>query len=110
MFQLDNVESVKNAIRVDHDLDNNLIMDVYLPAAENEVQTAVSLKDADKGFYKDNQLYNLAVLNIVAHHYDNRSITTNETVNDVPASSMTLIQSLRADLVKWRKEHADESE
>lgn len=109
MFEIDNVESIKNAIRVDHDLDDNLIMGVYLPAAESEVKTAVSLEESDADFYEDNPLYNLAVLNIIAHHYDNRSITTNEAINDVPASSMKLVQSLRADLVKWRKEHVDES-
>lgn len=113
MFKIDNVESVKKAIRVDHDYDDDLIMDVYLPGAINEVKTAVSLNDEDASFYEDNQLFNLAVLNIVAHHYDNRSTTSNEQSFDVPASSMKLIQTLRSNLAKWRLDNleviADES-
>lgn len=113
MFRLDNVESVKKAIRVDHDFDDDLIMEVYLPSAINEVKTAVSLAEEDEAFYENNVLFNLAVLNIVAHHYDNRSITSNEQSFDVPASSMKLVQTLRSDLAKWRRDNieviADES-
>lgn len=113
MFDLENKESVKKAIRVDHDFDDDLIMEVYLPSAINEVKTAVSLAEEDESFYENNVLFNLAVLNIVAHHYDNRSITSNEQSYDVPASSMKLVQTLRSDLAKWRKDNieviADES-
>lgn len=52
MFKLDNVESIKRAIRVDHDFDDDLIMNVYLPGAINEVKTAVSLNSEDEEFYK----------------------------------------------------------
>lgn len=113
MFELDNVESIKRAIRVDHDFDDDLIMNVYLPGAINEVKTAVSLNSEDEEFYKNNPTFNLAVLNIVAHHNDNRSITSNEQSFDIPASSMKLIQTLRSDLAKWRRDNieviADES-
>ncbi|MCF1633066.1 head-tail connector protein [Tetragenococcus koreensis] len=113
MLQIDNVDSIKKAIRVDHDYDDDLIMQVYLPGAVNEVKTAVSLEDEDKDFYKDNPTFNLAVLNTIAHHYDNRSITSNEQAFEIPASSTKLVQTLRANLTKWRKENieviADES-
>lgn len=113
MFKLDDIESIKRAIRVDYDYDDDLIMNVYLPGAIKEVKTAVSLSEEDEPFYKDNPLFNLAVLNIVAHHNDNRSITSNEQAFEIPASSTALIQTLRSDLAKWRKENieviADES-
>jgi uncharacterized phage protein (predicted DNA packaging) len=113
MFKLDNVESIKKAIRVDHDFDDDLIMDVYLPGAIDEVKTAVSLDKEDEPFYENNVMFNLAVLNIVSHHYDNRSITSNEQSFDIPASSMKLIQTLRSGLAKWRRDNieviADES-
>lgn len=113
MFKLDNVESIKKAIRVDHDFDDDLIMEVYLPGAINEVKTAVSLDSEDEPFYKDNPTFNLAVLNIIAHHNDNRSITSNEQSFDIPASSIKLVQTLRSDLAKWRRDNieviADES-
>lgn len=82
-------------------------MDVYLPGAINEVKTAVSLNEEDEPFYKDNPTFNLAVLNIIAHHNDNRSITSNEQSFDIPSSSMKLVQTLRSDLVKWRKENIE---
>lgn len=113
MFKLDNVESIKKAIRVDHDFDDDLIMEVYLPGAIKEVKTAVSLNNEDEPFYKDNPTFNLAVLNIIAHHNDNRSITSNEQSFDIPASSIKLVQTLRSDLAKWRRDNieviADES-
>lgn len=113
MFKIDNVESIKQAIRVDHDFDDDLIMEVYLPGAINEVKTAVSLNVEDEPFYENNVLFNLAVLNIVAHHYDNRSTTSNEQAFEVPASSVKLVQTLRSNLAKWRKDNieviADES-
>ena len=45
MFKIDNVESIKKAIRVDHDFDDDLIMQVYLPGAISEVKAAVSLDE-----------------------------------------------------------------
>lgn len=52
MFKIDNVESIKKAIRVDHDFDDDLIMEVYLPGAINEIKTAVSLEEKDQPFYE----------------------------------------------------------
>ena len=113
MFKIDNVESIKKAIRVDHDFDDDLIMEVYLPGAINEIKTAVSLEKEDQPFYENNGVFNLAVLNIIAHHYDNRSTTSNEQAFEVPASSVKLVQTLRSNLAKWRKDNieviADES-
>ena len=48
MLDLESKESVKKAIRVNHDFDDDLIMNVYLPGAINEVKTAVSLNEEDK--------------------------------------------------------------
>lgn len=113
MFKIDNVESIKQAIRVDHDFDDDLIMEVYLPGAINEIKTAVSLEEEDRPFYENNGVFNLAVLNVIAHHYDNRSTTSNEQAFEVPASSVKLVQTLRSNLAKWRKDNieviADES-
>lgn len=113
VLNIDNVESIKKAIRVDHDFDDDLIMEIYLPGAINEVKAAVSLREEDGLFYEDNPTFNLLVLNIIAHHNDNRSTTSNEQAFEIPASSMSLIQTLRSNLAKWRKDNieviADES-
>jgi len=107
MFKIDNVESIKQAIRVDHDFDDDLIMEVYLPGAINEIKTAVSLEEEDQPFYENNGVFNIAVLNIIAHHYDNRSTTSNEQAFEVPASSVKLVQTLRSNLAKWRKDNIE---
>ncbi|EHJ08434.1 head-tail connector protein [Staphylococcus simiae] len=106
MFNIDDIKSIKKAIRVDHDFDDDLIKYVYLPSAIKEVKTAVSLKE-DAPFFFNNTVFNLAVLNIVAHHYDNRSTTSNEQSFDMPSSSMKLVQTLRSDLVKWRQDNIE---
>lgn len=52
MFKIDDVEAIKQAIRVDHDFDDDLIMEVYLPGAINEIKTAVSLRKKINLFMK----------------------------------------------------------
>ena len=90
-----------------------MINKVNIPREIREVKNAETIDEKDDKFYNNNSIFNLAVLNIIAHHYDNRSITSNEQSFDVPASSMKLIQTLRSNLVKWRKDNieviADES-
>lgn len=103
MFDLENKESVKKAIRVDHDFDDELIMDMYLPSSINQVKSAVSQREEDDKFFEDNALFNLAVMNTLAHHYDNRAVTSEIKKEEVPYSSVALIQSLRADLQAWRE-------
>lgn len=110
MFDINDIDSVKRAIRVDHDFDDELIMNVYVPSAIQQVKTAVSLNTKDEPFYKDNPIFNLAVLNIVAHHNDNRSTTSNEQSFYIPQSSLTLIQALRGNLVNWRKKNGIEGD
>ena len=107
MFKLDDIESIKRAIRVDHNLDDDLIINVYLPAAQRQIKAAISLDEKDYSFFESNSVYNLAVLNTLAHHYDNRSSTTDTPKQEVPLSSLTLIQALRGDLEKWRAENVE---
>ena len=107
MFKLDDIESIKRAIRVDHNLDDDLILNVYLPAAQRQIKAAISLDEKDYSFFESNSVYNLAVLNTLAHHYDNRSSTTDTPKQEVPLSSLTLIQALRGDLEKWRAENVE---
>ena len=107
MFDLNNVESVKKAIQVDFDYNDDVIMDVYVPNAINEVKTSVSLRVEDDPYFKDNPTFNLAVLNTVKHHNDNRSITSEVALTEIPSSSMKLIQTLRAGLAKWRAENIE---
>ena len=112
MFDLESKESVKKAIRVDHDFDDDEIMHVFLPNAIDSVKTAVSLNESDEPFFKDNPTFNRLVLITISHMQDNRSQTSNEQIFDNP-SYLSGIQTLRAKLAKWRLENieviADES-
>ena len=61
MFKLDDIESIKRAIRVDHNLDDDLILNVYLPAAQRQIKAAISLDEKDYSFFESNSVYNLVV-------------------------------------------------
>ena len=107
MFDLENIDNVKTAMRIDldFDLDDKYIMNVLLPTAINEVKGAVSTKNEDKKFFEDNSTFKLLVLNIMRHHYENPSTTSQFQKFEVPASSLSLIQRLRGDLTVWRLEN-----
>lgn len=102
MYEL-TLENIKNGIRVDHDFDDNEIQYLYLPAARRQVKGAIT---DDEGFYTSNDevisLFNLAVINHVAHHYENRSTTTQFEKVETPQSSLALIQALRGEYAKWK--------
>ena len=56
MSFINDIESIKRAIRVDHSLDDELILNVYLPSSINQVKSAVSQREEDKLFFEDNAL------------------------------------------------------
>lgn len=97
-----NLETIKIGIRIDHDFDDDYIKTVLLPAAERQVQGAITGYGVDATFYKDNELYNLAVINHIGHHYENRSITSQFEKTEIPASSLAMIQSLRGEYARWK--------
>lgn len=105
MFKL-TLDNIKNRLRIDDgDFDNEEIEHLLLPAAKREVKGAVT---HEEDFYTSNteveSLFNLAVLNIIAHHYENRSTTTQFEKIEVPRSSLALIQSLRGEYAVWKSE------
>ena len=97
------LEEVKNRLRVDHDFDDDEILGL-IQASEQEIQGAISGYGKADEFYKDNALYNLAVINQVGHHYENRSTTSQFDKHNVAPSSLALIQSLRGAYALWKLE------
>ncbi|MHB7934163.1 head-tail connector protein [Staphylococcus haemolyticus] len=97
------LEEVKNRLRVDHDFDDDEI-EGLIQASEQEIQGAVSGYGKADEFYKRNALYNLAVINQVGHHYENRSTTSQFAKHNVAPSSLALIQSLRGAYALWKSE------
>lgn len=100
------LEEVKNRLRVDHDFDDDEI-EGLIQASEQEIQGAVSGYGKANAFYKGNALYNLAVINQVGHHYENRSTTSQFAKHNVAPSSLALIQSLRGAYALWKSEDSN---
>lgn len=104
-FDLNDINDVKNAIRVDEysDWDDRQIMGVYLPAAKQKVMSAVTM---DEDFYTSSEgvesLFNLSVLNHLANYYENRSITSQFEKSEIPANSLAIIQTLRGLYAVWK--------
>lgn len=104
MFEL-TLENIKNRIRVDVDFDDAEIEYLLLPAAKMEIKGAVTKEEA---FYTSSpeveSLFNLAVINVIGHHYENRSTTTQFEKVSIPQSSLSLIQTLRGAHAVWKSE------
>lgn len=102
MFEL-TLENIKNRIRVDADFDDLEIEHLLLPSAKAEIKGAVTDNEA---FYTSTpeieSLFNLAVINLIGHHYENRSTTTQFAKTEIPESSLALIQTLRGAYAKWK--------
>ncbi|MEX2956503.1 head-tail connector protein [Staphylococcus pasteuri] len=105
MLTLD-LEDVKARIRVDHDFDDNEIQGLIY-ASEQQIQGAVSGYGQADQFYKDNNLYRLAVINQVGHHYENRSTTSQFQRHSVSQSSLALIQTLRGAYARWKSDDSN---
>ncbi|MBW0770503.1 head-tail connector protein [Mammaliicoccus lentus] len=105
MFEL-TIENIKQAIHVDDDFDDNYIEGLLLPQAEQYVRGVIS-NGSDEEFYKDNLNYRILVLNIIGHHNENRSTTSQFIKHPVPASSRSLLQRLRGEYAIWKLENSN---
>lgn len=105
MFEL-KIKNIKQAIRVDDDFDDNYIENLLLPQAEQYIRGVIS-NGSDEDFYKDNLNYRILVLNIIGHHYENRSTTSQFIKHPVPASSRSLLQRLRGEYALWKLENSN---
>lgn len=94
------IKTIKNALRIDHDYDDELLSDIYIPAAEIDIQTSITSNNDDR-FFNDNKLYNLAVIILTNHFYEYHSIQTLDNVKDVNHSLSTLLQKLDGDYRIW---------
>ena len=130
MYEL-TLENIKNAIRVDHDFDDNEIQHLHLPAAKRQVKGAVTNDEGgyeethttiatpicevskttitefrNEDFYNSDEeikaLFNLAVLNTIGHNYENRSTTSQFERVEIARSSLAHIQALRGEYAKWK--------
>lgn len=100
MITIADIKTIKNALRIDHDYDDELLTDVYIPAAEMDIKTSIT-SNKDAVFFYDNKLYDLAVIILTNHFYEYHSIQTLDNVKDVSHSLSTLLQKLDGEYRIW---------
>ena len=107
MFEL-TTENIKKWIKVDggYTDDDELIEKMLKPQAERYVRGVIS-NHKDEEFYKNNDNYNLLVLNIISHHHESRSTTSQFIKHSVPESSRSLLQRLRGEYAIWKSENSN---
>lgn len=79
---------IKNYLRIDHSLDDVLI-DTFKNAAESYIYSSIEKQEVD------DKRFDLAVLLLIGHFYNNRSATTNENIQNLPLGVTSLIHQLR---------------
>lgn len=104
-------EEIKNYLRIDHTLDDNLIDNLYQSAREyvkNAIDVGVDVETFAK--YK---LFERAALLLTAHWYENRlaSVQTGGSTTSIPYGVTPLIQQLRGQYYydKEREAHDNQS-
>lgn len=91
---------MKKHLKVDHNLDDDLIENVYYPAAIADIKGAITFDD-QSAFFKDNATFNIAVLMVLGHFYENRKTTSIRNVHEIPLGILSLVQRLRGEFAKW---------
>ncbi|MEK4884879.1 head-tail connector protein [Bacillus sp. FSL W8-0223] len=82
---------LKNYLRIDHDLDDDLL--TYLKSvAESYIQGSI---DSTDDSYKIDPRFDYATALLVSHWYENRSATSDINLQDIPFGVQAIIQQLR---------------
>ncbi|MBC2132063.1 head-tail connector protein [Listeria innocua] len=92
--------TAKEHLKLEHDEDDSIIQNIYLPAAEHEVIGAVTL-EYESPFFDDNAVFEIAALLLLSANYENRKATSLQKQNEVPFALIAYIQRLRGDYKKW---------
>lgn len=84
------VQDIKNSLRIDHDLDDDMI-NQYINTAESYIQSAINQKGLTEDI-KAMMQYKMAVSLLTQHWYLNRQEASSERV---PSTVTAMIQQLR---------------
>lgn len=103
-------EEIKNYLRIDHTLDDNLIDNLYQSAREyvkNAIDVGVDVETFAK--YK---LFERAALLLTAHWYENRlaSVQTGGGTISIPYGVTPLIQQLRGQYYYDKEREANDNQ
>lgn len=82
------VAKIKNYLRIDHSLDDDLLID-FEKAAELYIYSSIEKSQVE------DERFDLAVLLLIGHFYNNRSATTADNIKHLPLGITSLIHQLR---------------
>lgn len=74
---------LKNYLRVDYNEDDNLI-NLFFLSAKSYIEKYIGKKFSEMETDQIPYEYTIACLGLISHWYENRSITTEETLKDIP--------------------------
>lgn len=97
------LERFKTYARIDH-ADEDVLIESMLTAADNAVRDMTG-KDPPKA---GDELFDMAVLQLAAHWYENRTPVTDAAVNEVPFTLQVLLNHIALSSRYPEKEAADE--
>ena len=97
------LERFKTYARIDH-ADEDVLIESKLTAADNAVRDMTG-KDPPKA---GDELFDMAVLQLAAHWYENRTPVTDAAVNEVPFTLQVLLNHIALSSRYPEKEAADE--
>lgn len=82
------LSELKNYLRIDHDLDDNLL-GMLKSTAEKFILSSIEVKETD------DERFDHAVTLLVSNWYDNRIATTEKAMQEIPFGVTALIHQLR---------------
>lgn len=97
------LERFKTYARIDH-ADEDVLIESMLTAADNAVRDMTG-KDPPKA---GDELFDMAVLQLAAHWYENRTPVTDTAVNEVPFTLQVLLNHIALSSRYPEKEDNDE--
>ena len=105
------LERFKTYARIDH-ADEDVLIESMLTAADNAVRDMTGKDPPKAGLMKSippmNELFDMAVLQLAAHWYENRTPVTDAAVNEVPFTLQVLLNHIALSSRYPEKEAADE--
>jgi uncharacterized phage protein (possible DNA packaging) len=91
------LDLVKTNLRILAD-DEDELLKTMMRASQKLIKKSVG---SDESFYKDNDEYKMAVLQLATNYYLNRSATTDVNLYQTEFGYQDLILSLKADYYLW---------
>lgn len=99
---MDNLDNLKEHMRVDNDFDDELIKS-YQSTAISHLINSIGGKPDDE-FYQNNDEFDLAVKMLTDQYYRERSATTNNNQKNVAYGVQSIILQLKPAYQLWRKQ------